>query len=194
MSKSAKREARQSRYQSRRRRNILLVVGVGMLGLGALGFLLIQADEPAAGEAQDIMASRQHLQVGSDFDHNTDPPTSGPHYEVPLEPGFYEQSDLDGMGADPDGFLVHSLEHGYVIFWYNCEVAGASECEEIKTGIQDILADDGFKLIAVPRESTKVALVMTTWGQMLELDEFDRSAALDFINRNRGRAPEPNAR
>ena len=28
----------------------------------------------------------------------------------------------------PEGYLVHNLEHGYAIFWYNCDLLSAEEC------------------------------------------------------------------
>ena len=47
--------------------------------------------------------------------YNSNPPTSGPHLETWVKPGIYREPQHDGE-------LIHSLEHGYVIISYNCNV------------------------------------------------------------------------
>ena len=52
---------------------------------------------------------------------------------------------------------------------------------------------DNFKLIAYPWEKIDTVLVLTSWGRRLAMDSFDREEALDFIDRNINKAPEPHA-
>jgi hypothetical protein len=92
------------------------------------------------------------------------------------------------------GYAVHSLEHGYIIFWYNCDALAQAECDGLKTELRAYL--DGSlnsKLIAYPWQETAVPLVLTSWGYLLEMPEFNARQASSFINANRLRAPEPNA-
>ena len=52
--------------------------------------------------------------MGTKVDYNSNPPTSGPHYEIWTQAGVYD-------APKDDRNLVHSLEHGYVIISYNCD-------------------------------------------------------------------------
>jgi hypothetical protein len=109
-----------------------------------------------------------------------------------LEAGFYDEGEV--QAAYPAGPLVHNLEHGYVIFWYNCAQAGGEDCTDLKSQIQGVLdAENNLKVIAFPWSSTDVPVVLTSWGRMLKMDEFDPQVARDFVRENRNKAPEPNA-
>ena len=127
-------------------------------------------------------------------EYNSDPPTSGPHYAEGLPRGFYDESDLPQLPPYPEGHLVHNLEHGYIIFWYNCDVSDENECTDLKSQMIDYLENtSNIKLIAFPWESIDHPLVLTSWGYRLELHDFDESAVRQFIRRNKSLAPEPNA-
>ncbi len=56
---------------------------------------------------------------GTSDEWNTDPPTSGPHYEVPVIWGTYSQPVNQAQ-------LVHNLEHGGVAIQYGDEVPAAT--------------------------------------------------------------------
>jgi hypothetical protein len=58
---------------------------------------------------------RDHVPLGTVSEYNSNPPTSGPHYEEWTKAGIYDEP-LD------DRNLIHSLEHGYIIVSYNCNV------------------------------------------------------------------------
>lgn len=49
------------------------------------------------------------------FSYNSNPPTSGRHLETWVKPGIYATPQSEGE-------LIHSLEHGYVVIHYNCNV------------------------------------------------------------------------
>lgn len=57
---------------------------------------------------------RLHVPEGTKVNYISNPPTFGPHYPSWITKGFYTE-------PRPDGNLVHSQEHGYVIIWYDCE-------------------------------------------------------------------------
>ena len=46
--------------------------------------------------------------------YSSNPPTSGSHFPVWAKPGLYDR-------LISDGYFIHSMEHGYVVIWYNCE-------------------------------------------------------------------------
>jgi hypothetical protein len=186
----------QIKQQQRRRKQIInwaIGGGLAVIVLVGLGFALRRSPESAVGESVAVMSNLNHVEEGTDpGPYSTDPPTSGPHYASQLNAGFYEANDQ--QPPYPAGYLVHSLEHGYVIFWYNCSAVSDQECSDLKTDIQSVMdQENNFKVIAYPWPSIDVPVVMTSWGKVLEFDKFDPGQARDFVLANRNKAPEPNA-
>ena len=191
----SKRKAIRERRQRKQLRNKLIWSAVGLAGLAVLGFMIWNVVKPAAGEAVPVMGT-DHIEEGTlpAGGYNSEPPTSGPHYANPLNAGFYSEAQAEAIPDPPDGYLIHSLEHGYVIFWYNCQVLAEDDCEQLKADIQSVMDSfNGVELIAFPREGLEHPVVMTSWGRLQRFDEFDRGEARRFIRRNRNRAPEASA-
>lgn len=81
--------------------------------VAVLIWLFVESSKPLPGtKIADL--GRGHVPVGEKVEYNSNPPTSGKHYEDWIRSGVYEQ-------PQEDGYLVHSLEHGYVIMSYNCD-------------------------------------------------------------------------
>ena len=181
--------------QEKRRRKQLYtrvsLAGLALVVVALLGYAFLTASRPLPGEAVAVMPDSSHVPEGTDpGPYNTDPPTSGRHYEVTFNAGFYNPGDV--QSPHPAGHLVHNLEHGYVIFWYNCSLLSEQECIELKDQIRGVMdAENNLKVIAYPWESTDVPVVMTSWGRMLRFEEFDPRLARDFVQQNRNKAPEP---
>jgi hypothetical protein len=190
--KSKKQTMREKR---RRRKTITRIIwgAVAIILIAVIGYFVWNALKPAAGQTVPIMADTGHVEEGQDpGPYNTDPPTSGRHYANELEAGFYEEADRDSISGFPEGYLVHNLEHGYVIFWYNCDLVTDGECTELKSQIRSVLdRENNFKVIAFPWDSLKVPVVLTSWGQMQEFETFNPELAQSFVRQNRNQAPEP---
>lgn len=196
MSYKSKKEERISRRKRQRNIRNLVWSGVGLGVLIAILYFGWIAFRPASGEAVPIMANAgDHVADGVDpGPFNSDPPTSGQHYGQGLDAGFYEESDPAAQLDFPEGHLIHNLEHGYTIFWYNCTLLDEDSCSSLKTDIRNVMNDlNNFKVIGFPRDSISSPLILTSWGRLLVMDAFNANQAKDFINRNRNRAPEPNA-
>jgi hypothetical protein len=165
--------------------------GIGVAVLAVLGFMVYQGARPTAGQAVPIMVSEPHIPTDSDPGrYNSDPPTSGLHYADTLQADFYETNAYQF----PAGYLVHNLEHGYVIFWYNCDLLDETGCPELKAQIRSVMDElGGVKLIAYPWNSMDVPLAMTSWGRIQKFETFDAERARAFYRANLNRAPEPNA-
>lgn len=194
--KTPRREARRARQRRKKLINSLIWGGIAIIVLAIIGYLMWSAVRPAEGKAVPIMANAgDHVPVGADpGPFNSDPPTSGRHYGQVLDAGFYQPTDPEAQYDYPEGYIIHSLEHGYVIFWYNCDLLKVAECDELKGQIQDVMDDfGGVKLIGFPRSSIDVPLVMTSWGRIQRFEALDSDLARNFIRNNRNRAPEPNA-
>lgn len=195
MAKSKRQKIRERKARQRRSNRLWWILG-GALVLVVVGMVAWSALRPVEGEAAPIMADVSHVADGEDpGPYNTDPPTSGRHYANSLGAGFYDESQAAQMGAHPEGFLVHNLEHGYVIFWYNCGALDDGEaCTQLKDQLQSLLDSfDNVKVIAFPWESIDVPVVATSWGRMLRFERFDSGQAASFVRSNRYKAPEPDA-
>jgi hypothetical protein len=189
--------AKPKRVQQRRNLPITgIIIGViAVLGIGVLLYAIWDSTRPAPelGTAYPI-AGREHIAFGEKaIDHNSDPPTSGQHYDTPAPPGYYEV-------APPDEQLVHSLEHGYVVAYFNCAVDPDVNCESLIAEIQEEIRGEAVsrftrtqKIIFVPRPTMDNLITYTSWGRLLEADEFDPDQMREYITLYLDEAPEPGA-
>ncbi|MEK6754430.1 MAG: DUF3105 domain-containing protein [Chloroflexota bacterium] len=191
MSTKTKRQQMRERHLKQKTTSNLIWVGIGLSVIAIIGFMVWQGIKPAAGESVPEMVSSPHLPANSDpGKYNSDPPTSGTHYAEELDAGFYETNDYQY----PAGYLVHNLEHGYVIFWYNCGLLEEAGCADLKDQIKTAMDElGGVKIIAYPWPSLEVPLVMTSWGRLQKFETFDSEQVKAFYRANLNRAPEPNA-
>jgi hypothetical protein len=191
--------------KAKKRRTIaryLIIGGGGLLVLAVVIFFVVKslpstasADAGSSLEQTVVITSRDHIAEGTDpGPYSTNPPTGGHHYPSPLPAKFYEDSDVAALPVHPEGYLVHSLEHGYVIFWYNCKVLDAAGCTALKAQIKSVMDQfNGVKVIAFPWTSIQEPLVITSWGKLERFPTFDATLASNFVRRNRYQAPEPDA-
>lgn len=189
---------RQEQREKHRRKQLLtraIWIGAGALTLAFIAYFIWEGTRPAVGQAVPIMEDINHVEEGTNpGPYNSDPPTSGRHYASQYDAGFYDESSPEVTVPHPEGFLVHDLEHGYIILWYNCDLLTAGECEALKGELREVIDEvNSFKIIAFPRSSIQTPVVMTSWGMIQELESFDKDVAMDFYNRNLNNAPEPNA-
>ena len=191
MNSKSKRLQIQERNRKQKKTTSLVWGGIGAIVLVIIAIIIWQVGNPAVGKAIPVMASSAHIPLDSDpGTYNSDPPTSGPHYAEEANAQFYESNNYQF----PGGYLVHNLEHGYVIFWYNCDLLDEVGCinlkEQIKTTMNDL---GGRKLIAYPWPSLDVPLVLTSWGRMEKFVNFDANKVNAFYRANLNHSPEPDA-
>lgn len=194
INKIRKRQAQQRRKQKRNSYLVFLLTGIAMISL--FGIVFWQRYRPYSGVRIQVPQNWQdHLPEGTNpGPFTSNPPSSGNHYGADFPQGFYEVNDHQTQLPYPEGYLLHNLEHGYVVFWYNCELLDDASCLELKTQIKDVMEkENNDELIAFPWNSTHTPLVMTSWGYLLEMDEFDESIVRRFIRTNRNRSPESHA-
>ena len=192
MNSKSNRQKIHERHRKQKIKTNLMWGGIGVVVIAIFSIIIWQGVRPAAGESIQIMAgSSQHIPMDSDpGEYNSDPPTSGPHYGEEARAGFYDSNNYQF----PAGYLVHNLEHGYVIFWYNCDLLDETGCADLKEQIKTTMDDlGGTKLIAYPWPSLDAPLVMTSWGRLQRLETFDSEQVKAFYRANLNRAPEPDA-
>ncbi|WP_110241732.1 DUF3105 domain-containing protein [Nocardioides gilvus] len=84
---------------------------------------------------------QNHVPQGSPLEYEEAPPAFGPHYDSwePIERKFYS-SDRPDLG-----YLVHNLEHGYTILWYDETIADDEEQITTLKGLAGKFDSDNFR-------------------------------------------------
>lgn len=141
---------RREQQRAERRRTyvvvaVCLVVAVAIVGFAA--YPLIKQNRLASGGLNDIgvasanagcqsvvkksaTGNQDHKPIGTDIFYPDSPPAFGPHWPQPAQFGrkFYTAGDRPQLE-----YLVHNLEHGYNLLWYDDTVAkNADELAEVK--------------------------------------------------------------
>ena len=96
--------------------------------------------------------NQQHVPTGQTVTYTTAPPAFGAHWNeqgvapVAMSRKFYSRTDRPALEA-----LVHNLEHGYTILWYD-DTVSAAQINEIRAIGAKFPGDTNFryKFIAVP--------------------------------------------
>ena len=101
----------------------IIIAGTILVLAALLAWLFIESTKPLPGE-KELQDGREHKPDGSKLDYKFNPPTSGDHYPSWISKGFFDEPRADGN-------LVHSLEHGYVIIWYDCEKKVTSDKSQV---------------------------------------------------------------
>ena len=177
---------------------VAVVLVFGFLGARALGVFEPSATTTAGGPidvnqfpvgapaGQKIAdMGREHLKSGERFTaYNSTPPTSGPHDPVPVAWGVYDS-------AQPDERLVHSLEHGGVVIYYN----GISDDDLAKLkSLRSRYPRDQFnqvKVVITPY--TRIGqgeIALTAWSWLDKMQGFDERRILAFLRAHLGQCCE----
>lgn len=191
-----KREVSAAHARKRRIQQYVVLGAVGLVAVLIAGLVIRELARPRPGEAVTIMASDHIAENSAKPSYNSNPPTSGPHYATTVQQGFYPSN----AEAPKDEFLIHNLEHGHVVMWYDCTRLDVAGCETMQSQLKQVVADTKLsaftrtkKLVAVPRQNFGATIALTSWGRLMKLDTFDAGAINAFITEWRDKAPEPTA-
>ena len=121
-----------------------------------------------------------HVRSGTPVAESEPFPLSGPHWPKATPAGFY-------LEPQPKGELIHALEHGQVVVYY--DAAGFKGLSVLKRWTQQF-AGPWSGLIAVPHKGLADDVVLTAWRHRLRLDAFDETALAAFMDAHMGRGPE----
>ena len=115
----------------------------------------------------------EHVDDGTELDFETNPPTSGPHYQVAAEDGVYASGNSPIVGN-----WVHSLEHGRVLLQY-APNAPARRVEQLKTLFNQPVATgpEGYHTLLM-QNNTRMpyAVAAVAWTRSVGCERFtDRS-------------------
>jgi uncharacterized protein DUF3105 len=127
---------------------------------------------------------------GTSDEWNTDPPTSGPHYEVPVIWGTYTQPVNQAQ-------LVHNLEHGGVAIQYGDEVPAATIAQ-----LESFVQQNPRGTVLAPYPSLGNQIALGAWATpdaskpeegtayLAKCTAFDQDAFDAFLDAYQFRGPE----
>ena len=179
---------------SYRRRDKLIAGAVAAVAIAAAGIYfwqrmdagrdfdpLVAAGQPRLAQVERVRSEGGgHLEPGETRVYGSRTPTSGRHDPVWTSPGFYDE-------PQPPTRLVHALEHGNIVVYYDEPGPQARELLVKWAGLFDGQWDG---LVVTPLPGLGRGLVLTAWAKRLRLERWDDAAAAAFIDAYRGRGPE----
>jgi hypothetical protein len=124
---------------------------------------------------------QDHVSTGT-LKYNTNPPTSGPHRPSAAPAGFYNEKPEAGL-------LVHSLEHGGIVIYFNPSRATEEEKNSLRAFTK---ANTGMwaSVLAIPTSEYEVPFILTAWTKIMKLEKYDAKVVQAFIAEYVGRGPE----
>jgi hypothetical protein len=135
-------------------------------------------------------ASANHTTACSALSFDSNPPAGGDHYAVWAA---YQTYDY----PVPAGFLVHALEHGAIVYWYNCPDGCADEVASAQAMVDALPVDplcagtsSERRVILVPSPELDVRWAASSWGYIIKANCFDADALRTFYTDHVGRARE----
>ncbi|MDQ4035289.1 MAG: DUF3105 domain-containing protein [Chloroflexota bacterium] len=184
---------------------LLAIGGVLLVGVLIIGLVLVLSGggNEFAGTTQPDDGN-QHVPVGTTCRSAEAPCGPDPYSSLPATSGpHWDPSGVAAWGAystpQNESQLVHNLEHGGIVIWYDPDALDDAEVAELTDFVEGQVASGlsgRFKFILSPwggSEDLGAAVAVTAWRHLLKLEAFDMDAIRSFADANYLRyAPEPN--
>jgi hypothetical protein len=132
-----------------------------------------------------------HVEIPSDIQWDSNPPSSGPHY--PIWAAFQSYSQ-----PVPRGYYVHDLEHGAIVLLYHCDDAGCPDIVAALQAVSDAIptdplcADQGVRVrtVITPDPLIDVPVAAAAWGWTYQAACADLPTLEQFALQHYGHGPE----
>jgi len=111
-------------------------------------------------------------------EYNTNPPTSGWHYDLGPEEIIWGRQD---QSLDEET-QVSYLKQGGVIIQYNCPEG----CPDIVEPLNTLINRYPENVILAPQPSIESTIAITSWGYIDTIDGFDETRIESFIQKHAG--------
>ena len=183
--REAKSKALQARLKAERRARLVRITTMA-LAVTAVGLLVWQWLAPP--DTPDRIAGHTVRKLGESgvgdhteapVEYDSTPPTHGPHASQPAPCGVHPE-------PIPDASQVHSLEHGAVGIQYRPDDVEIADIRAIERLVGQF--DSG--VFSAPYPDMDGPLVVSSWGELMELEELDLPAIRQYISEFRGEGPE----
>ena len=163
---------------------VWIVVIIG-LAYGGYAYVKSQAPQGEDFSVQYPSQGQDHIAVGAAHaTYNSNPPSSGPHYEEEAIPGFYGVDE-----ALPDEQVIHNLEHGHVWIAYNPSIT-----ESVRTTLREYASPT---TVISPRAANSADIALIAWGRVDTFNLIDggiqpelQRRIDDFVKRYTNKGPE----
>jgi hypothetical protein len=150
-----------------------------IVGLGGLAVLVVAQiginvyrDATAPGE-RFASQGNVHVALGTSTPaYNSDPPTSGWHTPDLAAWGTYVE-------PQPDQRLIHNMEDGGVILWY--EAGTPEENEAHVAALEEVVAGRYTRFVIAPRDGMPTTYALTAWRRLQRFDTLDVVAKQAFL-------------
>lgn len=153
---------------------------IAALMVAAIWFFFLRTQTPSeigGFEVQTFTESGGH-DTGP-VDYAMTPPVTGRHSQSVVPCGVHSTQIEDEL-------FVHSLEHGAIGILYDPQQVEA----ETIGAIESLVDEFDQRTIAAPYSGMETAVTLTSWGELLRLDDFDEAVARDYIDAFINKGPE----
>jgi hypothetical protein len=188
-------ELRERAARQRRQQNVLLIsAGAVVVALLALVIWLnIRSTRPIMGEVSFPTQGNSHIPQGSrsPIEYNSVPPTSGPHYDPLVSWNIYDT-------PFPYEEVIHNMEDGGVLIYYQCPEGCPEMVEELRTIVQPYI-NAGRHVVMLPNlpgwtgdgatplhKDMGARISLNAWQKQIKLDSVDADRIRRFVDRYEG--------
>jgi Protein of unknown function (DUF3105) len=157
---------------------LIAVLVIGGFAIGSAGFGLgtrggsSDGYVEGVGVQQELMPTRNHVPESQSVEYSTTPPTSGDHWEVWGQCGFYDYTL-------PDERMVHNLEHGNIVVNYN--LTSEEQVQQLRDIFNGIGEANIWGIARFYDEIPEGTIVLTAWGVMDTLQTIDEERIRTFF-------------
>jgi hypothetical protein len=123
----------------------------------------------------------EHISGSGNFEYNSNPPTSGPHYGQAPRWGFYREP-IDDESA------LHAVEHGGI--WVSYNNLNQDEIDLLK----EFANTNAQSVIVTPRDQNNSRISAVAWTKIVEFESVDVDALQKFLLLNKNKTHEPLAK
>lgn len=156
-------------------KKLALAAGI-IVVLAAAVFVVIEQQKPLPGKKVAVMKDQSHIQdINSPHTpYNSDPPTSGQHVDYIANWGVHKE-------PVPKEVLVHNLEDGGVVIYYNknTDKTTVEKLEKLVNHFKE-------HVLLTPYPEMKNTITLTAWGRIDKLNKFDEERVNSFIQAFKG--------
>ena len=154
-------------------------------GPGEITYGTAEAYVDGVGEKQDIMRTKDHVDLNRDddddfVDYNSAPPSSGDHWSVPQRCGFFTD-------PVPDERIVHNLEHSNIVVSYNLpNQADVDALEDVYNNLEEGWRNH-LTVVRPYDEISEGQVALSAWGVVDGMDGIDPERIQRFFENYVGR-------
>lgn len=173
-----KQRAIQRKKEAKRKqllKKLALIAGITTI-VAVIIFVVIEQKKPLPGKKVAVMEDQSHIKdiYAPHTPYNSDPPTSGKHVEYVANWGVHKE-------PVPKEVLVHNLEDGGVVIYYNKNTDRATVEK-----LEKLVNKYRYHVLLTPYPEMENTITLTAWGRIDKLNQFDDERIDKFIQTFKG--------